>query len=359
MIRVMLVGIVLVMVSGSNELVAKSNQERVIQPDEKQVRKLTEEEKERLRIEAELKAHQKLIESLVHEPEKIPELIKQKKITVDEIPNPHWNKERCISCHRDKNNASVNNLRDKKIDKSCAYCHSDEIDHRYIHPTDINPSSEKMVDMSADMKKNIMRNNGRISCITCHDLSIQCMGESRQLHENKLFFRQGPYINRYELCSKCHKKENYQRNNPHEQIAGSGEIVTEKCIVCHSGSVDKLKKAQSVKAVGFHVKKNRETICWGCHQWKPHPGGQFDFFKSEKGPDHLVRPSVKVLNNIKSSLIDENILLPLDPTTGKIYCATCHNPHAKGVVKNEAADKGAGSKSRLRAKDLCVKCHTK
>ena len=56
---------------------------------------------------------------------------------------------------------------------------------------------------------------------------------------------------------------------------------------------------------------------------------------------------------------DSDVLLPLEPGTGKVFCGTCHNPHEAGVVKNAAATKGAGSKQRLRMVDICEQCHDK
>jgi len=188
---------------------------------------------------------------------------------------------------------------------------------------------------------------------------LQCKLESRQRHENKKFFFGGPYMERSDLCGKCHKSDSYQRMNPHKHVTDDGELVTEKCQVCHAGSIEKLKAAKNINEVDFHTRDNLESICWGCHKWKPHPGGQFDFFKSKEGPDHLVKPSEKVLKNIKNTLDKKNILMPLEPETGRVFCATCHNPHAKGVIKNKAAAKGADSKNRLRSEPLCINCHRK
>ncbi|MCK4707862.1 MAG: hypothetical protein KAU21_04535, partial [Gammaproteobacteria bacterium] len=227
------------------------------------------------------------------------------------------------------------------------------------HPVDIKPSANKLASMKPEMKKLIRENKGKITCSTCHDISLQCKLESRQKHENTRFFRNGPYKRRYDLCNKCHADESYKRFNPHEHVAEDGEIIAEKCRVCHAGSIDDLEEANSIDEVSFHTDDNLESICWGCHKWKPHPGGQFSFFKSSKGPDHLVQPSEKVLARIEHTLKEKNILMPLEPETGRVFCATCHNPHAKGVINNIAAAKGADSKQRLRSKRICNNCHIK
>jgi hypothetical protein len=54
------------------------------------------------------------------------------------------------------------------------------------------------------------------------------------------------------------------------------------------------------------------------------------------------------------------VLLPLDEG-GRIVCTTCHNPHAKGVLRGEAA-LGAGELHRWRVPsfaELCTPCHTR
>jgi len=52
----------------------------------------------------------------------------------------------------------------------------------------------------------------------------------------------------------------------------------------------------------------------------------------------------------------QQVLLPLSGD-GKITCSTCHNPHAKGVLKGEAGV-GAGSKWRVPDfREVCAPCH--
>ena len=40
-------------------------------------------------------------------------------------------------------------------------------------------------------------------------------------------------------------------------------------------------------------------------------------------------------------------------------CATCHNPHERGVIRVAAAAKGADEQKRLRGRKLCLLCHDK
>ncbi len=82
-------------------------------------------------------------------------------------------------------------------------------------------------------------------------------------------------------------------------------------------------------------------------------------FKDRKNPEHLSVPPVQMRKQMQRMAVKNGIILPLDPTTGKVYCATCHNPHERGLIKNTAAAKGADSDKRLRMKKLCTNCHDK
>ena len=58
-------------------------------------------------------------------------------------------------------------------------------------------------------------------------------------------------------------------------------------------------------------------------------------------------------------LDEEGIELPL--VDGRMHCATCHNPHPKGIIGRKKAAIGAGEKHFLRIPkdyDLCGVCHT-
>jgi cytochrome c peroxidase len=52
------------------------------------------------------------------------------------------------------------------------------------------------------------------------------------------------------------------------------------------------------------------------------------------------------------------ILLPLS-AEGNITCATCHNPHEKGVIPDRRLGaRGASLTRRHRLQhDMCIKCH--
>ena len=126
--------------------------------------------------------------------------------------------------------------------------------------------------------------------------------------------------------------------------------------MCHETQPDTA-GARGVRKPDFTVKGDLAALCTGCHLVKPHPGG-FSF-TARTEPDHLRAPSQQVVQRMKRMQRENAVALPLDPNTGKVYCATCHNPHARGVVQAAAAAKGAEEKNRLRMPEMCGNCHDK
>jgi len=292
--------------------------------------------------------------------DEIPQAVANTELSRSSIPSPHWKDGACNVCHL-KTPATEKNLRRKDIREICQTCHDARYDHRYIHPVNVKPSAEMLKRMNRSYKESLKKSSGKLSCTTCHDISIQCKAsKSNQKLVNKKFFRQGPFETRSQPCYFCHDEKQYQRLNPHEQLDDNGKIISQKCRICHAGSIDDLVEEKSIKDVEFHAPDdNLVSMCWGCHKWTPHPGGQFSFFKDKSGPNHLIKPTDYVFKTLTSAEEKNNIIFPLEPKTGKIFCATCHNPHQKGVIGNAAAAKGADSKRRLRAPQVCKYCHLK
>lgn len=292
----------------------------------------------------------------------IPNLLSTGKLAANQIPNPHWRDDACLACHsKNGKQASSKNTRSANIDAICQNCHDARFDHSYIHPVDIELDAAMRKNMSKLYKQSIQKANGKVSCLTCHDITKQCLPEKKnQQPMNPRFFRGGPFRSRTEQCFHCHDGGEYQRFNPHDQIDERGKIKENTCRVCHSGSLENLKQAKSIEDVNFNGVTNLETMCWGCHRWIPHPGGQYTFFSDSKGPNHLVKPSKQRQDRLEAMSEKFDTAFPLEPGTGRVFCGTCHNPHEKGVIKNNpAAAKGADSDKRLRVKNICLICHSK
>lgn len=295
--------------------------------------------------------------SLLGSPQQIPKLVAEGKLSLEQVPNPHWRRDACQACHAGTPSRSNLKLRDNDINRLCNTCHKAISDHGFIHPTGMAVPKAMQSRMSKSFSQAVQRGHGAITCITCHNLPLMCRMEHKNERElNPRFFREGPYRDRSELCYRCHDPKQYQRLNPHDQITTDGKLRTATCQVCHDHVPD-VNNAKSIADVDFVVNGDLAAMCTSCHPVKPHPGG-FSF-NSGGQPDHLRIPSDRVAQRREQMQKENSIALPLDPRTGKVFCGTCHNPHARGVIKVAAAAKGAGEAKRLRMPEMCGNCHDK
>lgn len=272
-----------------------------------------------------------------------------------QIPDPHWRADGCPACHAGTPARGAVRLRDADIDRLCNSCHDSVSPHSYIHPTGMPLPAAMARRLPKSFQESIKRGGGKMTCIACHDLPAQCLpARARERGLNPRFFREGPYRDRTALCYRCHDPLAYERLNPHDQIDARGQRREARCRVCHEPAPP---AADASAKADFNVRGDLTALCTGCHPWVPHPGGAFSFTR-EEGPNHLVVPSAGVARRMTQQARAQDIVLPLDPNTGRVYCGTCHNTHARGVLQGAAA-RGAESKDRLRSPQLCGACHEK
>jgi hypothetical protein len=296
-------------------------------------------------------------EKLLNDPQRIPKLVAEGALTVQQVPNPHWRRDACQACHSGTPTRASLKLRDTDINRLCNTCHAAVTDHSYIHPTGMPVPASMQPRLSKSFQQAVTRGRGTITCITCHDLPMTCVAErARERGLNPQFFRDGPYRDRSELCYRCHDPAAYARLNPHDQVSEDGTVREASCRICHDNLPD-VASARSIRDVDFTVRGDLSALCIGCHPWVPHPGG-FSFTEKAQ-PNHLVVPSKGVQQQRQRMEIKNDIVLPLDPNTGRVFCGTCHNPHARGVLRLAAANKGAEEKKRLRMQEMCGNCHDK
>lgn len=297
----------------------------------------------------------------------IPQLLSQGKIEVEQIPDPHWRGDGsgCAACHRGTPQGNDMKMRTKDINGLCNNCHGVISAHNYIHAVGMEPSAEKREHMPETFRQAVRRGGGVLTCIACHDLPMQCKKERYGERElNSKFFRGGPYKDRTDLCFECHNPTHYERLNPHDQISDEGELDTQVCMVCHSVAPNR-REVKSMDDVSFNVTDDLTKLCTGCHPWRPHPGGAWSGFSANsnrEGPNHLVKPPLAMLKHIMESETQGDVVLPLEPSNGQIFCATCHNPHERGVQRFIRADRGADGSKRLRKTSggvICNNCHNK
>lgn len=278
------------------------------------------------------------------------------------IDNPHWRDDGCHNCHAAEASANNTNtsLINKDINEICNRCHEKMSAHALIHPVGMQPSKKMLKQMTKSMRQSIQRSQGRISCTSCHDLPMTCLKKQRHKKTlNPLFLRGGPYHDRTALCYNCHDKKKYQRLNAHEQISKRGKIRKEKCLLCHK-SPELLNTDNHDQSVDFNVPdSDLSAMCTGCHLWIPHPGGSFSLRKHTK-TNHLVVPPKDIMQHLQQQQQQNHIRLPLQPGNQQINCATCHDPHEEGVLKQKNhSHKLAEKRLRMPKQSLCLQCHDK
>jgi len=244
---------------------------------------------------------------------------------------PHFMKAFCEACHtvRPKlpkgapgaQTLAEIPLRSEDPNVLCNRCHESGLSKANAHP---------IRSVTGEFLKRIPNgwplHNGSLTCLTCHT-----GGDSPTFDPaNPVFLRGAPYKSRNEICWKCHLQSEFAALNPHERIQS-----LEGCEFCHQTKPDIAKlKAGTTQEVKF--KGDIVLLCIRCHDADPHPSNH----------DHTGKPDAEKMaaKNIK---IPKD--LPLD-NLGRITCATCHNPHAKGELRGVAGGMGM-------AMMLCAKCH--
>lgn len=264
--------------------------------------------------------------------------------------NPHWKESLCKTCHNTGKPSKGNlRLKIKNKDKLCKSCHKND-DHNYIHLVDVPVPNKMLKHMPAKMKAASGAKGKKLRCGTCHDTVMQCTPKLfSERYGNSQFLRGKNPQKRTDFCYQCHDKKAYAKLNPHDQKSDSGKIYRDKCLICHV-KVPEQQGTKKVKITELRVKKPWYKLCKNCHRVGPHPGDN---------TRHLVKPSAKVLKRLRMMTPKNQIMFPMEPGTGHVYCATCHNPHERGIIKNKLAAKGADEKHRLRSNYVCENCHDK
>lgn len=229
--------------------------------------------------------------------------------------NPHWETGGCVACHTRTPQKPDLFLRGDE-NTLCTICHTRGKATDELHSVGTKPSEH--VKVPADFP---LASGGATSCRTCHDHTPACKAADKQKYRHLL--RGAPYAERLEVCYKCHKKDEVKNYNPHELQKKDGKIDEKRCLFCHEKAPDPKKKVERGE---YQLRRKMSTICIGCHLITPHAGAF----------EHLEKPEAKILGNMKESEKKYGILFPLDEA-GRLTCATCHNPHEKGVFEEGAA----------------------
>jgi hypothetical protein len=265
----------------------------------------------------------------------------------EEQTNPHWNKAACQTCHVDSAPTAANLVfQESDPNVLCESCHEGRGDAKSCrHSSGIPPRDMSIPETHAASLK-----GGKIVCTTCHDLAVQCLQPHPAYRSgNPGFVRGRETRDRSDACFACHDKTPVEQLNPHQMEAGDPPQPT--CTFCHASMP--VKDENGWVSVDFHVEGGLNDICFGCHRVRPHPGF---FFSGPVGWEHLGVPSREIVDNMERAEVAQGFKFPIDPSSGEIHCATCHNPHDE-LLEDYAVARTPGEENRLRVADNCQACH--
>lgn len=259
--------------------------------------------------------------------------------------NIHFNAKYCLECHVKipSRESKDDYLRYGGDFQELCRCHYPESGLIHTHPVNARPGDNE----NLNVPESFPLSDGKVTCRSCHDLYTQCRDseEDRILLQGQMLLRGLPYDTRLDFCFRCHDKGRYQKFNPHRQLDGSGRVIESRCLYCHAEAPDTSQTTwEDVKLIGSYT-----NLCMGCH---------YRVAKQPLHASHLRRPSDPVRGRMQEVQAQFNIVLPLD-RNGRVTCATCHNPHQRGLIPDQRAGaRGAGALHRHRLQDnMCIKCH--
>ena len=262
--------------------------------------------------------------------------------------SPHWNKNGCQSCHAESAPTDgVVNLVAEDAEALCESCHGGRGEAPPCRHASGIPAGDVAI---ADSLTGSLK-NGQVVCTTCHDIVFQC--ERPKAHfrlQNTGFLRDRTSRESGDYCLKCHETTGFERFNPHTGVAGSPAKPT--CELCHAAIPHTDEEGALV--VAFNMEQDLNQTCQGCHVSRPHPRSMTFGSTHKEEWVHFVEPPDDIRARMLKVRDETGIDLPLDPLSGKVFCATCHDPHEfKGGPVAQQPE------HRLRANDICQVCHEK
>ena len=265
--------------------------------------------------------------------------------------NPHWNKNTCKTCHAQASPVAggASLIDGQQTEALCDSCHGDRGDALPCrHQSDIAVDATMLDEVFSESTK-----DGKIVCSTCHDIVYQCERPKAYYGlENPGFLRDRTSRNTADYCIRCHEIDSIEKLNPHVGVAASPPSAT--CTLCHASIP--AASADGQLDWEFNTEADLNDMCKGCHNVASHPKSSFT---RNASPDwvHLAVPSDQILLKMRESEKLKGISLPLEPDTGKVYCATCHSPHDFKVGGGHGSQ--VGTKHKLRTNNICQACHEK
>jgi hypothetical protein len=232
-----------------------------------------------------------------------------------------------------------------KTDEVCLKCHDGRQAKAELHPIGQTFENEQV-----EAPEGWPLLDGRLACVTCHNVRRACDHVGRRPDGNTSFVRGWQSNNILAFCARCHvRSESHTRHNPHRMLTPTGEVEERACLLCHRSLPD---SAGKMNRTGRPDLRTHEfSLCLNCHS------RHVDYFE----PGHI---GASVSSEMQATLKGRLHLSEY----GSILCSTCHNPHQAGLFSEHSElARGAmihdGKVRPLRFrgldKELCLACHAK
>ncbi len=278
------------------------------------------------------------------------------------VANPHISRDLCQLCHVGTTKPTA--APEGNVDRVCLGCHDGEQAKSEPHPIGVAATGR-----GTSIPANWPTSDGKLTCLTCHDVRPWCRGESGTAFRSQNLLRAAtPTDSRgkgiaasQSFCASCHDPGLYVRSNPHRMRTEAGEVLPGVCHVCHEVRFD-IEGAliQGHRAGNPRLRADEKTLCGSCH------ASHGDYFE----PGHIgatASPAVLAALARPAGTGWETLatLLPLTKE-GVVTCSTCHNPHEQGLFTAETelacgalhmSGSSRGSILRLPRGELCIACH--
>lgn len=268
----------------------------------------------------------------------------QQRVFASAVPSPHWSPQRCDTCHTMTPAGQPRPIVAAEVDRMCLECHDGTKAAQEAHPI-----GRRAVTAQTRAPADWPLVDGRIGCLTCHDIGAHCDPAAVRPAQNSALVRGFDPSEPLASCRNCHIAEQW-RINPHRATDSAS------CAFCHS-TPPPLNGGRRSGEASLHIDDSR--ICLGCHtpHADPAPRGHLGAAMGEPYRSNLARAR-EMLSADVSSVID-----PLPIANDRITCYTCHNPHAPGLFPT-SSDLGLRAAQepfdlRLPAAALCIACHGK
>jgi predicted CXXCH cytochrome family protein len=257
--------------------------------------------------------------------------------------NPHWSAAQCNECH--VGDAAAGKLKGD-TDQLCLSCHDGKKARAEPHPIARLASTAHTT-----APKGWPLVEGRLVCLSCHDIVRHCDPAARRPAINPAMLRVHDPEEPLRLCTQCHQASDAWRVSPHRNLDAAGQVIASSCAFCHVQTPPTSPDGSRTGDALLHA--DGSSLCLTCHarHWDVSPLGHVDREASD-----LTRRIVAARPSAQA--------LPLHGD--RVTCYSCHNPHQAGLfpldsplgaISTAPADTRAAL--RVSSAELCLQCHAK